>query len=226
MIAYFCLLAVAIIASSLFLIWRGPEKPAFNALLKGIASFSFLALGIVCAFENPELSMPIMFILLGLSASVFGDMFLAGKDFKNEYENKALYAGFGSFAVAQVMYMLGFSFLLGFYWWAPVAGVLLALAIVFGEKLLKLDYGKFKAIVAVYAFVLMTALAQAVSGLIIAGFSVGRLLLMLGMIFFAVSDIILSFIYFRKDSPDILNYYNLGTYYVGQMLLASALFFI
>lgn len=225
-IPFYCLLGFAVISTVLFLIWRDYKKPAFNALLKGIASFAFLSLALMSVFLNETLTLPVLFILLGLSASVFGDLYLAGKDFKNEHEEGALFAGFGSFCITQIMYLLGMIFLYGFTWWSFLIGGMLTLSVLLSEKLFKMDFGKFRIIVAIYSILLMTVFAQGIMSFAMNGYSLAGLLFMLGYAFFAVSDLILSFIYFKKETKDVLNTFNLLTYYVGQILIASALMFL
>ena len=225
-IPFYCLLGFAVISTVLFLIWRDYKKPAFIALLKGIASFAFLSLALMSVFLNETLTLPVLFILLGLSASVFGDLYLAGKDFKNEHEEGALFAGFGSFCITQIMYLLGMIFLYGFTWWSFLIGGMLTLSVLLSEKLFKMDFGKFRIIVAIYSILLMTVFAQGIMSFAMNGYSLAGLLFMLGYAFFAVSDLILSFIYFKKETKDVLNTFNLLTYYVGQILIASALMFL
>lgn len=225
-IPFYCLLGFAIIVTALFLIWRDPKKPAFNSLLKGISSFAFMVLALVCAFMNDTLTLPVLFILIGLTSSIFGDLFLAGKDFKGPNEDGALFAGFGSFCITQLMYLLGLIFLYGFTWWAFLIGGVLTLGLILSEKMLKLNFDKFRIIVAIYSILLMTVLGQGIMSLAFNGYTLAGLLFMLGVIFFALSDLILSFIYFRKDTKDIVYTFNLLTYYIGQILIASAIMFI
>lgn len=221
-----CLIAVSVMATCVFLIWRDKEKPAFNALLKSIASFCFLALAVVATFVSDNFTMPMLFILLGLTSSVFGDVFLGFRDFKNEHHDKALYSGFSAFIVTQILYLLGLIFLFGFNWWSFLLGGLITLTITLSEGLLKLDFGKFRIIVIVYSLLLMTVMSQGVFSFAKYGFSTSNLLLMLGVIFFAISDLILSFIYFKKDSKDWLNILNYLTYYLAQIMIATSLMFI
>ncbi len=225
-IPFYCVLGFAVIVTALFLIWRDPAKPAMNSLLKGISSFAFMVLALVCTFMNEALTFPVLFILIGLTASIFGDLYLAGKDFKDKHEEGALFAGFGSFCVTQIMYLLGLIFLYGFTWWSFLIGGLITLIIILSERMLKLDFDKFRIIVAIYSILLMTVLGQSIMSLALNGYTLAGLLFMLGVIFFALSDLILSFIYFKKDTKDIVYTFNLLTYYIGQILIASAILFI
>ena len=225
-IPFYCILGFAVIVTALFLIWRDPAKPAMNSLLKGISSFAFMVLSLVCNFINEVLTFLVLFILIGLTASIFGDLYLAGKDFKDKHEEGALFAGFGSFCVTQIMYLLGLIFLYGFTWWSFLIGGLLTLMLLLSEKMLKLNFDKFRIIVAIYSILLMTVLGQGIMSLALNGYTLAGLLFMLGVIFFALSDLILSFIYFKKDTKDIVYTFNLLTYYIGQILIASAILFI
>ena len=226
LIPFYSMLGLSVITTFMFLIWRDKNKPAFNILLKAIASFSFLTLGLVCTFVNNNFNYGVMFILIGLASSVFGDMFLGYKEFKNEYEDGALFAGFGSFCITQCMYLVGMILLYDFTIWAFLIGSVITLVIVLSEKLMKLNFDKFRIIVCIYSILLMTVLGQGIMNFALNGYTLAGLLFMLGFIFFAMSDLILSFIYFRKESKDVLTTLNLLTYYVGQILIATAILFI
>ena len=226
MVAFYCLLAVALITTAMFLIWRDKNRLGLNALLKGIASLSFLALGLVDVFKSGSFTLPALFILLGLSSSVFGDMFLAGKDFKTKEEDGALYSGFGFFAVTQVLYYLALVFMYGFSIWAIAIGVCLTLAVLFSEKLLKLNFGKFRIVVALYSLLLMTVFGQAIMSFAMEGYTLAGLLFMIGTGLFALSDLILSFIYFKADTKDYFVTLNLVAYYLAQIVIASAVLFL
>ena len=226
LIPFYSILGLSVITTFMFLIWRDKNKPAFNILLKAIASFSFLTLGLVCTFVNNNFNYGVMFILIGLASSVFGDMFLGYKEFKNEFEDASLYSGFGAFCVTQCMYLIGMILIYDFTIWAFLIGAVITLVILLSEKMMKLNFDKFRIIVSIYSILLMTVLGQGIMNFALIGYSLAGLLFMLGFIFFALSDLILSFIYFRKDSKDILTILNLLTYYVGQILIATAILFI
>ena len=226
-IPFYVVLTLATLMVCMFLIWRDSKKHGLNAILKGASSFGFMVLGLVSAYSNQTFTLPVLFFLIGLTASIFGDLFLAWRDVKNENETMALYSGFISFSIAQVFYILAIAFYFGFSWWSIVIGLGLALMVVLGERLLKLDFGKMRIMVAVYAVLLMTTLGSAIMAIALSGYSLFVLLVLLGAIMFAASDLILSFIYFRKDGghPSLV-YFNLATYYIAQILIASALMFI
>ena len=93
---------------------------------------------------------------------------------------------------------------------------------------MKMEYGKFKAITGIYGAILfgMTLLAGSLA--IYNHFEFWTLNLMfIGGVFFAISDLILSGTYFStgKDRPiDVIT--NHATYYIAQFIIAMRIFFI
>ena len=70
----------------------------------------------------------------------------------------------------------------------------------------------------------MTSIA--IGNCITSGFETSALLYALGAVLFTVSDVVLIFNTFGKESKFSLRITNLSLYYIGQLLIAGSLFFI
>lgn len=228
-IVFYAVLCFSMLTSSCFIIWHNNQKPLFSLMLKLFASFVFVALGAVSYFYSQNFTLPGLFIILGLVASLVGDGVLALLEFKLEgQKEKIIICGMISFSVAQILYFVAFLLFSNAYlfWVSIIGAVVIALAIIFGEKLLKLNYGKTKLFTGIYSFVLALSLIQSLMFAISAGFSDTSLLMFLGMISFFVSDLILSFIYFSGKTLYKLYYPNYAFYFMAQNLIACALAYL
>ncbi len=236
MLLYAILLVLDIVSLIVFLNFRVKEGGLKACMLKGFTSIVFVALGAAAAGtsvgqENFVLS---LFVLVGLVAGLMGDVWLDLKWIYPKDNDTFTFAGFGAFMLGHLVYIAGLLVLYAdfskpLYIILPIIiAVLVAVGMVVLEKPLKMVYGKFKVITAVYSGILtyMTFLSGALA--LMNGFKVMTLNFMFaGGIFFMISDLILSGTYFGegKNRPvDIIT--NHVTYYVAQMLIASSLLFI
>lgn len=215
--------------SALFVIWHNNKKPLFSLMLKVFASFCFVGLGLFSMYFSQNFTLSNIFLILGLVASLIGDGVLALLEFKMENQkDKIIICGMISFSIAQILYFV-FQTIVGqgYLFYIAIGGALLiACAIIFGEKLLKLDYGKTKCFVGIYSFVLALNLIQSLLLAIKFGFGDFSLMLFLGMFCFFVSDLILSFIYFSGKDMQKFYYLNYGFYFVAQNILACCIFYL
>jgi YhhN-like protein. len=202
-----------------------------GVLRKSMVSFGFLAIGIIAMWESD--SGFGVFILLGLLFGLLGDIWLDLKFVHRDKEYEYTHAGFKCFAFGHIMYILGMLLRYGdfsrpLYIIIPVLlGLLSGFAVVGFGKIMKLDYGKFRDISMVYGAFLFGDCFLAGSLALMNSFSCLTLNLMfIGLVLFAISDLVLSGTYFGEghDKPIdiILNYI---TYYPGQFLIAWAIFF-
>ena len=107
-----------------------------------------------------------------------------------------------------------------------ICGVVVAtilLAIIFKTFEVKLAF-KIFGILYLGAVILMTSIA--IGNCITSGFETSALLYALGAVLFTVSDVVLIFNTFGKESKFSLRITNLSLYYIGQLLIAGSLFFI
>lgn len=223
---FYIVAALSFFVSAMFVIWQEKQKPWLSFVLKSAASFMFCLLGVFAVFLNGNFAVGTTFLVIGLVASIFGDVFLAQLEFDTHSKTKVILSGMIAFSVAQLFYILamGLTVNFQFFYFAVIFGFVITAAVIFSEKTLKLNYGKLKVMVGTYSFLLATSLGQAIVLCVINGFNLFSALLLFCFLLFFVSDLILSLIYF-KESKRWLYYPNLATYYLAQILIAFAIMF-
>lgn len=226
-IIIYTLIALAVICSSIFIIWQEKQKPWFSLCLKAIASLSFSILGITGMFLSTSLFTPMLFITLGLVTSIIGDLLLAGINYDNLNKEHTIISGMIAFSVAQIFYFVGLMLWTGFTFWPIVIAIVFAVGSILLEKPLKLEFGKTKYFAGAYAFFLALTVAQSIFTAVSLAFSTAGILLMIGFILFLLSDLVLELIYFKNGSNIVtLTYINLLLYYAAQILIATSIFYI
>ena len=168
-----------------------------------------------------------LFIVLGLVASILGDLFLAGINYDNLNKEHTIISGMIAFSVAQIFYYIALMLWTGFSFWPLLIAVVFAVGSILLEKPLKLEFGKTKYFAGVYAFFLALTVSQSLFTAISLSFSKVSIVLLIGFVLFLVSDLVLEMIYFKKDSKIVpLTYVNLALYYAAQILIAISVFYI
>lgn len=236
MLLYVIALVLGIISTVAFLVIRVKEGGVKGLMLKALSSTFFVATGTAAAAHiiGTEKFGFALFVVLGLVLGLMGDIWLDLKWVYPQDGDRFTFAGFGAFMIGHFFYIIGLiknygDFGKPIYMILPlVIAAVVAVGIILLEKPMKMVYGKFKAITAVYACILvfMTLLSGALA--LMNSFKVMTLNLMfVGGIFFLISDLILSGTYFGegKNRPvDVVT--NHVTYYIAQFLIASAIMFI
>ena len=228
---------ILICLGALALFWFLFEKVKAYSLkavfLKATASLLFIALG-VYAFYKTSLKVFPVFAVLALVLGLLGDIALDLKYVFKEKDYEFTMAGFIAFAIGHVLYISGM--FLEFYTGQNVLYIIipLALAALMGPgsfllaKVSKVNYGRFKWIAFIYCMVLFGTTASAFSLWMMTGFANnGLLMLFIGGVLFAVSDLILNLTYFGEghEKPlDIIS--NTVTYYAAQYIIALAILFL
>lgn len=243
------LLVLGVAATIAFLILRIKKGGLTAAVAKTGASVLFVLTGLGAFMDSLPLYGTAMIginqinawalcYVAGLVFAILGDLFLDLKYVYLEDSDKFTFLGFSSFIGTQVMYFIG---AFNCYRWSPagtydykyiwisiIVAAVFVLAIVFGEKkILKVKFGKFKAISAVYSGILSFTTAFTVCCAVATGFSTPAALMALGEILFLLSDLILSGTYFgvgKNRKKDILSNHIL--YYAAQFIIAFAIFYI
>ena len=201
--------------------------------IKAFTSLLFIALGIygLCTTHLKFLS---IFIVIGLVFGLIGDVLLDLKYVYREKDYPFTLGGFIAFGIGHLFYITGM--FLEFYdnqnvlyVIIPVGvGMLIALGTILTEKILKTNYGRLKMPAFVYAITLFSMVATAFSMWMLTGFNnKGLLMIFIGGILFAISDLILNMTYFAEghEKPfDIIS--NSITYYAAQFIIALAILFL
>lgn len=227
------LICLGAIALTLFLLEKVRKYSVKATMIKSVASLLFVSLG---AYSWYIKGMQIigLFFSLGLLVGLLGDIWLDFKYVFKEHDKPFTYAGFTMFAIGHVLYITGMALqFLGeaspLYIIIPILiGTVIGVANALIGKVMKLEFGKFKWLVGLYGSLLFSMTATALSLSILHQFQNTTLIMvMIGGVFFAISDLILSGTYFGvgKERPfDIIS--NAITYYAAQYIIAFSLFFL
>ncbi|MGP1544322.1 MAG: lysoplasmalogenase family protein [Candidatus Fimenecus sp.] len=226
-------LTFGIVAVCVFLILRVRRGGIAGTISKAVASFFFVLTCVSASIVSPKYLGIKAMILLGLVLGMLGDIWL---DLKWTYPKDIkpwLYSGFISFMLGHLFFIPAIMFqskmkplfiMLSILIAIIIGGIATAL-----EKVMKLNYGSYKLIVFLYASVLMCTAVTALFACIQTGFKVSVfIVILIGSVFFAISDLILSGTYFgdkSKNTPTsvILNHV---TYYIAQYAIASSVLFL
>ena len=230
MLVYFAL-SFAILLAINFIVFHTLGNGTLSCILKLFASVAFLLLGIV-AFATAD--------SLTYGTSLAGLLFLAGAGFGmvgdgvlalRELDEKRLFlitlSGIIAFAVGHIFYFAALIILADFTFWSlAIALVLTAGIFTVSIKVMKLDFGKLLIPCVVYAFMLCATMVQAIANAIVLGGSIMSILLAIGFVLFLASDLVLSLIYFAGKKEKFMTVTNYILYYLAQILIMFAIFFI
>ena len=210
------------------------RKPGAKSLLwKAGTSVCFLAVAFCGLWQSRGQESGSAFSLLvtaGLFFGLLGDIWLDLKWNCPEENDRYTFAGFWCFAAGHICFLTALIRFGGKDW--STAGIVIPLALAavlgiavgMGEKLLSLDYGRFKSITMFYGALLIGTVLTSGSCILQAHFENSKFVLMfIGGVLFLISDLILSGTYFGKgkDRPaDIIS--NHVFYYAAQFVIAFA----
>ncbi len=231
----FVFLGIGVVLCIAFLTKRTAKVTLNVAFLKAVTSMCFILTGQFAYVSNDNCPR-IVGALVAVAAvwGLLGDIALDLKYVFKKYEESYLKAGFSSFLVGHVFYCFAMYFIYGFsakaFIIAAVICVLLTIFILFSERLLKLEFGKFKPITIIYMIVLNFTVGLSVGYVNSTDFSLSAIIMAIGFILFILSDAVLSGIYFSLDekkkskrSDIVLNH---ALYYAAQFTIAVSLYFI
>ena len=233
MVLCIILLVLGAICLTLFLIEKVKKYSIQATIIKATTSFFFIALAAYSFYVHSEEAFGV-YVICGLTMGLLGDIWLDFKYVFKEHDRIFTFAGFISFAIGHVFYILGIAMTLAYpnLWYAYVAPIVFGLScgalVLLLEKPLKYKYGEFKLICFIYGTLLFTTLGTTLFLTVYHHFSVITYnMLFAGAVLFAVSDLILCGTYFgeNRERPfDIIS--NGITYYAAQYLIAFSLFFL
>ena len=227
------IIALAAVALVFYLIEKIKAYSVKSVLIKAFVSALFMVVAVFSAYYNGGRVMNI-FIILGLLFGLSGDIWLDLKYVYPKDDKIYSYAGFIVFGVGHILFITGMylQFFNGahfLYVLIPIlAAIVIAIVNQFLAKPLKLDFKDMKWMAFAYSITLFALPLCVASLLIVNGWNCTTLLMMfIGGILFAISDLVLSGTYFgeghEKPIDFILNYL---TYYPAQFVIAFSLFFL
>lgn len=230
MLVYFAL-SLAIIMAVCFIVFQTLGDGILSCILKLFASVTFVVLGISGFATSSSMTYGVSIVgLLMLGGAAFGlvgDGILALKDIDESRDCINILCGTISFAIGHIFYYIALIDYAGFSFIPLAVGAALDCIIIIVSMLgMKLNFGKLLIPTIIYAFILSTTMVQAIYGAIVLHGSVASILLAIGFVLFLLSDLVLSLIYFvpKKDKKLVIT--NLTLYYLAQILIMFAIFFL
>ena len=226
-------IALGVVALVFYLLEKCKNYSLKGVLIKTFVSLCFLATALAASQLNGGHIINV-FVISGLILGLLGDIWL---DLKYVYPNEDkifTLAGFSVFAVGHILFITGMmmeffgnnSFLL---FLIPLGGAaIFAIANLLLSKPMKLNFKDLKWVVTGYAFLLaLNPMTSLMLNILNGWSSTTLIMLFVGGISFAISDLVLSNTYFgeghEKPIDFILNYI---TYYGAQFLIAFSIFFL
>lgn len=217
---------------TVFMLVCHKKRSVKGVFIKNIVSYFFLFTNLAATKASPENWNYAMVLLLGGVLGLMGDIYLDQKWVYPNDKDKYLLYGFISFGVGHLFYIRAMAvtaelvakdFVLPLIFGIVVAGGNLIIS-----KPLNQDFGKFKAVVTAYGFILSFMAATATISFMKTK-SIGFLMFAIAGFLFLVSDVILSAMYFTvgKDKNTVPRFVlNHATYYAAQYLIALTPLFI
>ena len=222
---------------ALMLFWFLYEKIKAYSIkevcLKATTSVLFISL-CVYSMSQTELKTFPYFAIMGLVCGLLGDIALDLKYVYKEKDFEYTLAGFIAFSVGHILYVTGM--FLEFYHGQSVLYIIIPLGIgllmgpitMLVGKLSNCEYGRIKPVAFIYAVILFSMVSTGFSLWMMSGFAnTGLLMMFIGGVLFAVSDLILNLTYFAEghEQPfDLIS--NAVTYYGAQFIIAFSILFM
>lgn len=218
------LAAAGMILQGVFIAAEHKERYIPAVLLKGSAAVVFCAIGVSAmgAAVNQDFA---KLVVSGLCFGAMGDILLNLRFVFPKTGQKIFLAGVAAFLTGHILYLCAIAPLSSILIPCLVMGVVLAAALlawIFKTLRVKLAF-KIFGVLYIGAIVLMTAVAI---GNVVTAPGVAAWMHAAGAVLFTLSDIVLIFNTFGSEQKFSLRITNLSLYYLGQLLIASSLFYI
>ncbi len=228
---FYVVLAIGVVVTGVFLALRVKQGGIKAMFTKAAASLCFIGTAFVAFALNRENFEYAILMIFGLVFSMLGDIWLDLKYVYKEHSDIYSFAGFGSFMVAHTFFipaiLMGYA---EYVWWHFVVDAIMCLILIINtitmEKRDNLHYGKFKTITIVYTVFVMGTMLLSINGFVASGFkSIKYIVLIIASLLFALSDLVLSKIYFGDKNNSKYVLVNHILYYAAQFLFASSILF-
>lgn len=226
---FYAVLAIGIAVTAVFLYLRVKEGGIKAMFTKAAASLCFIATALVAFSLNRDNFEYAILIIFGLVFSMLGDIWLDMKYIYKDRSDMYTFAGFGSFMVAHSLFvpaiLLGYN---EYVWWHFIVDAITCSFFVINnivlEKQGKVNCGKFRAIIIVYTVFVMATTLLSINGFVVSGFkSIKYIVLVIAGVLFALSDLVLLYIYFGGKNNKKYVLANHILYYSAQFIMASSI---
>lgn len=219
---YFILLCVLIAVA------YSPRLFRHYTLCKGLLSTLFVVIAVICSLRSgTPMFWPVTFAFLSAAA---GDVLIGVAN--NRYGDRASHSlagliGVGCFSIAHIFYIVWFYAEVPFLWYQQlILPVIVALAMLKLTKSSSFDFGSRRP-AGVFYYAIMAMMFSAGLNLALQGFGISSLklpMIGIGVTLFMISDLLMLFLYFYTGPrAKSLRFWNLSTYYIGQLLIALAI---
>ena len=228
---YYIILAIGVCVSFVFCYQRRLGFSVKNLLFKSVSSLCYLLTAVFALINNPEAYTYGSLIIMGGALGLVGDILLDLKGIYKSEEKVYLKGGFIFFLVGHIFYISAVinSVKLKWYWIliCAVVSIFIGVMTVLSANIMKVHYGAYRRIVAVYCSFLAMTTAVSVVAMFTLHFQKGYTLMTIGAVLFLLSDAVLSNTFFGrgKDKKHHL-FINHFLYYAGQYLIAASVLFV
>ncbi len=230
--------AVFVVANIITRVKKGGIAALF---VKTASSMLFVLLSVTAVSIKPENYYFGIFIVVGAIFGMVGDMLLDLRSIHREYEKTYLVSGIITFSIGHIFYIIGIlSSYPKFIGWQIVLAIFSATAVTTIFRLisnkLKFNYGNLSALVLIYSVITMLTVTFSLNAMnafgtlpMVAGEPMPEIMprfitMFVGTTIFAISDLVLSIVYFKDDrykkSNIALNY---ALYYTSQFILSLSI---
>ena len=227
-------LVIGIAATIIFLTMRTAKVTIDVVAIKSIASMGFILSGLFFFIGNEACPDYLgAFTVGGACFGMLGDVVLDLKYTKLNDADRCTNLGFWTFLIGHIFYSIAMVSVYGIELTniicvaiGIIAGIIIAIVT---EKVMKLEYGKFKKITILYTSILCMTLGFAGGYTITENYTLHSVLLNIGFALFVLSDAFLAGLYFSKKEKDRTNrtaiVLNHLTYFAAQYIIALSLAF-
>lgn len=219
---------VAIILAIFFIIVRTFKGGLIALLLKIVASVSFIALGLY--YLNDGYTTTKMLICGGLVFGLIGDILLDLKIIYPENNSTYLFSGMISFILQHITIFIAITLITNNTIIKNNIIIILLIPILitiigfFSFKFLKMELKNALPISLLYLFLLVYVTMYYFFSTLK---DINLIYLLIGMILFILSDLVLSFMYFKDNQKNkYMIVINHSLYYAAQILIASQILFL
>lgn len=238
---YFILLAVYILLVIGFLVVRIKEGGVKALFLKTAASLTFIMSSVISLSLSSDNYYYGIFIVVGLIFGLVGDIWLDLKYVHRDYDEPYTFAGMLSFLIGHGFYIAGIlSAYPEYVPWQIALAVFSAIAVTLISRFLdrnkEFEYGKFNLLAFIYSVVTMLtvtfslnamncfAILPMANGVDTSDVFWRFVLMFLGTVLFALSDLVLSYVYFLKGGNTSKNVImNHVLYFSAQFILTLSI---
>ncbi|MBQ8767964.1 MAG: hypothetical protein IJZ16_14300 [Clostridia bacterium] len=238
---YFALLAIFILLVIIFLVVRVREGGVKALFLKVAASMTFIMSSIISLSLSASNYYYGIFIVVGLIFGLLGDVWLDLKYVHRDYDEPYTFAGMISFLIGHIFYIVGILRAYPkFVPWQIALAIFSAIGVTaiarFLDRNKEFNYGKFNLLTLVYSVITMLTVTFSLNAMncfailpmadgVDTSAHLWRFVIMfIGTVLFALSDLVLSRVYFLKGGNTSKNVVvNHVLYFSAQFILTLSI---